>query len=149
MTLLDSHLEQIALSSKAIAELPSVCIISLQTILKVTKNRFPPPTIFTNALLNAHDITALIRDTEPHERALFTLDPQAKIGRNMVAGQPRTGFDGDFQNVHSIGIPRHGSAAAAKLGKDLGEKIRGEALRARGNIDIEALIKGAERLCAI
>ncbi|EAQ83217.1 hypothetical protein CHGG_09621 [Chaetomium globosum CBS 148.51] len=32
---------------------------------------FPPPKIFTNALLSNPDITSLIRDTEAHERALF------------------------------------------------------------------------------
>ena len=37
--------------------------------------RFPPPKIFTNALLQPHDITALIRDTEAHERALFSVPP--------------------------------------------------------------------------
>ncbi|KAI4208718.1 MAG: hypothetical protein LQ348_000039 [Seirophora lacunosa] len=70
MALLENHLEQISLSAAAIAELP-----------------FPPPKRFANALLRFHDITALIRDTEVHERALFrfappdpsSLPPQEKI----------------------------------------------------------------------
>ncbi|KAL8703880.1 MAG: hypothetical protein Q9201_002931 [Fulgogasparrea decipioides] len=58
MALLENHLEQISLSAAAIAELP-----------------FPPPKKFTNALLRSQDITALIRDTEAHERALFKFAP--------------------------------------------------------------------------
>ncbi|KFY34136.1 hypothetical protein V495_08206, partial [Pseudogymnoascus sp. VKM F-4514 (FW-929)] len=58
MSFLSNHLEQISLSAQSIASLP-----------------FPPPKIFTNALLASHDITALIRDTEPHERALFSVPP--------------------------------------------------------------------------
>ncbi|ODH40791.1 hypothetical protein ACO22_01548 [Paracoccidioides brasiliensis] len=58
MGLLESHLEQISLSAAAIADLP-----------------FPPPKIFANAMLKTNDITSLIRDTEPHERALFSIDP--------------------------------------------------------------------------
>ena len=112
-------------------------------------NRFPPPKIFTNALLSTHDITSLIRDTEPHERALFTLDPQAKGAKQSKTTQQWTGFDDSLHNGLALRAPRQGSAAAATLGKKLGEQIRSEASRGRGDVDIEALIKGAERLCGI
>ena len=111
--------------------------------------RFPPPRIFTNALLNTHDITSLIRDTEPHERALFTLDPQAKGARRARTTQQWTRFDDDLRNGLGMQVPRQGSAAAATLGKELGEQIRNEASRSRGDVDIDVLIKGAERLCGI
>uniref|UniRef100_L2G9N3 DASH complex subunit SPC34 n=1 Tax=Colletotrichum fructicola (strain Nara gc5) TaxID=1213859 RepID=L2G9N3_COLFN len=58
MSMLSIHLEQIALSCEGIDSLP-----------------FPPPKIFTNAMLYNSDITSLIRDTEAHERALFSVPP--------------------------------------------------------------------------
>ncbi|KAI5284326.1 hypothetical protein KEM54_001424 [Ascosphaera aggregata] len=56
MSLLHS-LEQISQSAESIAQLP-----------------FQPPKSFTNAFLHCDDITTLIRDTEPHERAVFSVD---------------------------------------------------------------------------
>ena len=70
MALLDAHLEQISLCATSIAELPYVhCNLLYPSRLIGTS--FAPPKIFTNALLQNHDITSLIRDTELHERALF------------------------------------------------------------------------------
>ena len=84
MTLLDAHLDQISLCSKSISELS-----------------FPGPKIFTNALLAGnHDITALIRDTEQHERALFSLAPPPL---------PKSGAGSDF-TASVGGASTYGSA---------------------------------------
>ncbi|RMZ85364.1 hypothetical protein DV737_g803, partial [Chaetothyriales sp. CBS 132003] len=103
MALLDSHLEQMAASATAIGEL-----------------EFTPPKIFTNALLGAHEITALIRDTEPHERSLFSLDP-------------------------SPAPPAQQSAVARVLGPDMLADIR-RSTRGRG-VDVAVLLSGAQKLC--
>ncbi|KAJ5652456.1 hypothetical protein N7507_009882 [Penicillium longicatenatum] len=113
MPLLDSHLEQIALSSNAIAELP-----------------FPAPRKFTNALLGSHDITALIRDTEAHERALFQVDPSAKAHGSRRATRRGTTFSAESENesmatrIYSARNNRNQSAVARVLGSDMMEEIK-------------------------
>ncbi|KAL9635732.1 MAG: hypothetical protein Q9164_003277 [Protoblastenia rupestris] len=140
MTLLDNHLEQISLSSAAIAELPH-------------KPRFPPPKIFTNAFLNSHDITALIRDTEPHERALFTLAPPDQLAGVPDANLPRRSTLHNNTNGPPLGrTQRQGSAVATLLGGELGEQIRNEGSKegkGRGEVDVNLLLKGAEKLCSV
>ncbi|KAL9127976.1 MAG: hypothetical protein Q9217_003237 [Psora testacea] len=131
MTLLDNHLQQISLSSAAIAELP-----------------FPPPKIFTNALLRSHDITALIRDTEAHERALFTLAPPDQHPGVPEANFPRRST---AHNINGTGLGkshRQGSAVATLLGGELGEHLRKEG-QERGEVDVNLLLKGAEKLCSV
>lgn len=114
--------------------------------------RFPTPKIFTNALLQPHDVTALIRDTEGHERALFTvLSPEPG---SLEARRKQTGF-----NVESVGngaITFEGSRANATISKVLGRGLlqglrpkNGIEERENGEIDVEALLNGAERLCAV
>lgn len=156
MTLLNSHLEQIALCSQSIADLT-----------------FPPPKQFTNALLGGHDITTLIRDTETHERALFSVppppppkaqDPSANKRRTTVfqgqAASKESAFGGE-----NVRAPRRNTAVAAVLGKDLVERIRkgggggaGSGLgyqsfergqREKGEVDVEVLLEGAEKLCGV
>ncbi|CAF9907260.1 MAG: hypothetical protein ALECFALPRED_003284 [Alectoria fallacina] len=143
MTLLDSHLEQISLSSAAIAELP-----------------FPNPKIFTNALLKTHDITTLIRDTEVHERALFTFaEPDrgsrpsaASIAhRSTVHGLNGNGEPyGNGNDLLRSQKPR--AAVATLLGGELGEQIRKEGAKEgkeRGDVDVNVLLKGADKLCSV
>ncbi|KAJ6032287.1 hypothetical protein N7540_003019 [Penicillium herquei] len=142
MTLLNSHLEQIALSSSAIAELP-----------------FPSPRIFTNALLGSHDITALIRDTEVHERALFQMDPAAKVHGSRRPTRRGTTFSVDSENdtmasrIYSMHNNRSQSAVARVLGSDMMEEIKRSAgLSSRGSeggVNIEVLLRGAELLCNV
>ncbi|KAI9801681.1 MAG: hypothetical protein M1833_002363 [Piccolia ochrophora] len=154
MTLLDTHLEQISLCASAIGDLP-----------------FPQPKIFTNALLHPHDITALIRDTEAHERALFSLPPvTAPTAQDPSKSHRRTttfnAQGGDSYGAHSGfsgTAPRRTTAVAAVLGGDMVEQIRrgggggvGSALgfaqnepRDRGEVDVEVLLKGAEKLCSV
>ncbi|KAI9799200.1 MAG: hypothetical protein M1825_004843 [Sarcosagium campestre] len=151
MTLLDTHLEQISLSSATIAQLP-----------------FLPPKMFTNALLHNHDITTLIRDTEAHERALFSVqptppptarDPSKATRRTTMIGKIPNDAYGN-QSGGSIAPPRRDTAVAAVLGGDMIEQIRhgggggigsthsfaGGEPRERTEIDVDVLLKGAEKL---
>lgn len=139
-SLLSSHLEQISLCSNSIAELP-----------------FQGPKIFTNALLSTHDITALIRDTEAHERALFHLAPPplptkpsnpdfASTAAASTTAAPA------HRRATVYGGPRQpkNKAVAAVLGGDLYARTRApDSMRQKGEIDVEALLHGAEKLAAV
>ncbi|KAI9837809.1 MAG: hypothetical protein M1819_006743 [Sarea resinae] len=157
MTLLDTHLEQISLCATAISELP-----------------FPPPKIFTNALLHPHDITALIRDTEAHERALFSVpppppppkaqDPSISTARRNTIFNPNGGTESiGGGGINAVRAPRRNTAVAAVLGGELVEQIRqgggggigsglgygGMESRERGEVNVEVLLRGAEKLCGV
>ncbi|KAF2213661.1 hypothetical protein CERZMDRAFT_38863 [Cercospora zeae-maydis SCOH1-5] len=140
--LLNSHLEQIALCANSIAELP-----------------FPGPKMFTNALLSQHDITSLIRDTEQHERALFHLAPPPLPG---VSGNNDTTNASNPPPASTAKTPKRRAsvygqrqpksrAVAAVLGGDLYNRTRQEsaAARIKGEMDVEVLLEGAERLLAV
>lgn len=149
MALLDKHLDQIELCSSTIDALP-----------------FPRPRMFTNAILHNHDITALIRDTESHERALFSLTPADKPSharastvpgdrRKTTFNAPETSDDrGHFK------APRKGTAVASVLGGDLHGEINNQIRRAaqshgesgktqKDHLDVELLLKGAEKICSV
>jgi hypothetical protein len=135
---------------------------------------FPRPKIFTNALLANHDITTLIRDTEAHERALFSVPPppppatktpvpeqqrqqqeeqqhhernghkRRRTVFNVASGEVTTG-----PPTRSSANPRRHTAVAAVLGGEMHEQLRrGEADR-RGDVDVEVLLRGAEKLCGV
>ncbi|KAL8679773.1 MAG: hypothetical protein Q9186_003989 [Xanthomendoza sp. 1 TL-2023] len=133
MALLDNHLEQISLSAAAIAELP-----------------FPPPKKFTNALLRPHDITALIRDTEAHERVLFKFAPAESASSQPYETGPRraTVFGTKGKNelfVNGVDFPRpprQRSVVTTLLGTEYGEQLRNggaQAGRERGEVDVNLL----------
>ncbi|KAK2757961.1 hypothetical protein FQN54_004367 [Arachnomyces sp. PD_36] len=141
MSLLSNHLEQISLSANAISDLP-----------------FHPPKIFANALLQPHDITALIRDTEAHERSLFSLDPNPSSTRSSQRRATRRGtmFPGEHgtesmkSRIYSAKNTRNQSAVARVLGGDMMEEIKKSSGSAssripRGEINVEVLLKGAEK----
>lgn len=120
----------------------------------MTCDRFLPPKAFTNALLHSHDITTLIRDTELHERALFTLAPV-----DQTSASPRSTFHGLKSNGELnangsglVHVPRHESAVAMLLDDELGDQFRkgeiGE-VKERGEVDVDVLLRGAERLCGV
>ncbi|PHH62048.1 hypothetical protein CDD81_7604 [Ophiocordyceps australis] len=154
MSLIDVHLEQIAYSCQGIDALP-----------------FPPPAIFTNALLSKHDITTLIRDTEPHERALFsvpapppsaastqpTRDSDASSRRrqtvfNVASGEVTTGPLPRAPAAASSAPsnPRRHTAVAAVLGGDMHEQLRPATTgRKTDPVDVEILLRGAEKLCGV
>ncbi|KAH0441915.1 DASH complex subunit Spc34 [Colletotrichum camelliae] len=149
MSMLSIHLEQIALSCEGIDSLP-----------------FPPPKIFTNAMLYNSDITSLIRDTEAHERALFSVppppapatsqnpDPKPNNRRqtvfNVASGEVTTGPPA--ARGGGAGGPRRHTAVSAVLGGDLHDQLRrGERQAASkgGDVDVEVLLKGATKLCGV
>ncbi|KAK1783353.1 DASH complex subunit Spc34 [Copromyces sp. CBS 386.78] len=154
MSLLLAHLEQISTSCESIDSLP-----------------FPPPKIFTNALLSNHDITSLIRDTEAHERALFSVpppppkattqapDPPKPANRrqtifNVAGGEVTTGPP--TNSTRTSGPTRRNTAVAAVLGGDLHAQITrrnpgsgGGQGGSGGELDIEVLLRGAEKLCTV
>ncbi|KIX00964.1 uncharacterized protein Z518_10030 [Rhinocladiella mackenziei CBS 650.93] len=135
MTLLASHLEQISLSAKSIAEL-----------------EYPRPQIFTNALLNDHEITTLIRDTEPHERALFSIDPNAVNGNRQQNAIWSTGTENGRKNVFPTAHPMKQSAITRLLGNELLQEIRqssSDTSRPRDGVSVEVLLRGAEKLCNV
>ncbi|KAF1985750.1 DASH complex, subunit Spc34 [Aulographum hederae CBS 113979] len=149
MTLLDAHLEQISLCAASIAELP-----------------FPQPKIFTNALLQHHDITTLIRDTETHERALFSVPPPPPAPKAQDSDRRNTVFNLNGSTsviggggTNAVRAPRRNTAVAAVLGGDLVERIRkgggggvGSGLgysREKSEVDVDILLEGAEKLLGV
>ncbi|KAK3710914.1 hypothetical protein LTR37_009935 [Vermiconidia calcicola] len=138
-SLLSSHLEQISLCATSIADLP-----------------FAGPKIFTNALLANHDITSLIRDTEQHERALFHLAPPPlpKSGSSSYvdsinSAAPAASTAGRRQTGYGARQPKN-KAVAAVLGGDLYQQTRGaDTSRQKGELDVELLLHGAEKLAAV
>ncbi|KYK60790.1 hypothetical protein DCS_01928 [Drechmeria coniospora] len=148
MSLLSAHLDQISYSCQGIDALP-----------------FPRPRIFTNALLSSHDITTLIRDTEPHERALFSVPAPPSSSASLRTVAPEAGSEASERrrtvfNVTSGEVtagpptrgssqPRRHTAVAAVLGGEMHERLRrGEANR-KGDLDVETLLRGAEKLCGV
>jgi hypothetical protein len=155
MSLIEAHLESISFCSTSIASLT-----------------FPRPKIFTNALLLPHDITTLIRDTEAHERALFSVPPpappKAVDPSASTSNRRTTTFGGNGGNgavsANAMRAPRRNTAVAAVLGGDLVERIRrgggggaGSGLgyqsyergREKGEVDVDVLLEGAEKLCGV
>ena len=158
--LLASHLEQISLSATAIRDLPFVTILKFQ--INLTSTRFPKPKIFTNALLKSHDITSLIRDTEPHERALFTFtpsrqntfDPRSSSTHENAPYKYGHGIDGRLPGPGTGSYPSslRSTTVRTLLGGEVLEQIRKsnikEALE-RTDVDVELLLEGAEKLCGV
>ncbi|KAK3672189.1 hypothetical protein LTR78_007942 [Recurvomyces mirabilis] len=143
-SLLTSHLDQISLCAQSISDLP-----------------FPAPKIFTNALLANHDITALIRDTEAHERALFHLAPPAITAKAAdftasVASLAPTASTAAARRATTYGAARQpkSRAVAAVLGGDLFKQTRdgtnnNSVGRQKGEVDVDVLLEGAEKLAAV
>ncbi|CAK7201851.1 hypothetical protein SEUCBS139899_004566 [Sporothrix eucalyptigena] len=154
MSHLGVYLDQISVSCQGIRSLP-----------------FPPPKVFTNALLYNDDITSLIRDTEAHERALFSVPPPPPAAKavqpepasasnpdstasstrrrqtvfNVAAGEVTTGPP----TVRPSAAPRRQTAVAAVLGGDLHAQIGRRAAKNGGDVDVNILLKGAEKLCSV
>lgn len=136
--------------------------------------RFPPPKIFTNALLQPHDITTLIRDTELHERALFSVPPPPPLPKaqdpSSSTNRRNTTFNISGNGTSIVGgganavrAPKRNTAVAAVLGTELVDKIRrgggggagtGVGYRTfdgnnRNEVDVEVLLEGAEKLLGV
>ncbi|KAF9873567.1 DASH complex subunit Spc34 [Colletotrichum karsti] len=117
-------------------------------------------------MLYNSDITSLIRDTEAHERALFSVppppppatsqnpDPKPNTRRqtvfNVASGEVTTGPPNN-RGVGGGG-PRRQTAVSAVLGGDLHSQLRrGERQAAikGGDVDVEVLLEGATKLCGV
>ena len=116
--------------------------------------RFPPPRIFTNALLHPHDITTLIRDTEAHERALFAV--ATEDGGSFEPAARKSGFYGGHQDRRTTTIGYRGLKPTTAVGKILGgdlmtqiKRVGRDASLDRLDVDVKALLKGAEKLCGV
>lgn len=134
--------------------------------------------MFTNALLYNDDITSLIRDTEAHERALFSVPaplPAAKAtpAETAAAAAFKSGKSDTAssstkrrQTVFNVAAgevttgppaarpsaaPRRQTAVAAVLGGDLHAQIgqRAGGGNGGGDVDVNILLKGAEKLCSV
>lgn len=110
-------------------------------------------------MLSNHDITSLIRDTESHERALFSVPPppttnpapeepsgstRRKTVFNVASGAVTTGPP--TRGGGSQPAARRHTAVAAVLGGALHEQVRHSETR---NVDVEILLRGAEKLCGV
>lgn len=150
-SLLSSHLDQITLCAASIGDL-----------------EFSGPKAFSNALLAAHDITALIRDTEPHERALFSIAPPPVPSKTQIHQFSST-VSASVNSSHApsgvasatVRPPRRHTAVAAVLGGDVYRRTRtGDAPnqsnrygasqgRDKPDLDVDLLLHGAEKLAAV
>lgn len=119
--------------------------------------------MFTNALLRCPDLTALIRDTEVHERALFSLAPPEDLDvsdpAKATADRRKTVHGTSRKSIMPRRQPRKNSAVATVLGGDLADRIKRERARdgqplrhaadRQDDIDVELLLRGAEKLCRV
>ncbi|KAK2591542.1 hypothetical protein QQS21_010762 [Conoideocrella luteorostrata] len=147
MSILSGHLEQISYSCQGIDALP-----------------FPPPKIFANALLSNHEITSLIRDTETHERALFSVPPPPPPAtQSSRSAEQETRGTKRRQTVFNVACgevttgppscsatnPRRHTAVAAVLGGEMHSQLRKVETDRKGDVDVDILLRGAEKLCGV
>lgn len=117
---------------------------------KLSTDRFHRTKPFTNALLHNQEITALIRDTEPHERGLFSVDPTIRHSNGQARANNHAHDTASRRRTTQLGGQGQSSAVARVLGNDMLRKIQSsnrDSSRGRG-VDIEVLLQGAEKLCA-
>ncbi|KAL9122072.1 MAG: hypothetical protein Q9187_001373 [Circinaria calcarea] len=114
--------------------------------------------MFTNALVHPHDITVLIRDTEAHERALFTNAPAepSAIGASKTKTRKSVAYGLSPSKERLKGrISSHGgstrtAAVRMLLGGDVLDQLRkggASGGRDRGDVNVDVLLTGAEKLC--
>jgi hypothetical protein len=100
-------------------------------------------------LLNNPEITALIRDTEPYERALYSFDYNSVTRGRPQPNNPDAGSNGrksGFTPSH----PLKQSAVTRVLGNDMLREIRQSTnTRPHGVVNVEVLLRGAEKLCEV
>lgn len=117
-------------------------------------NRFPSPRIFTNAILGDHEITTLIRDTEPHEQALFSVNLNASAKSSRPSTTRALGEDNPFHARKSL-FPASQSSKQSIITRLLGHEMLQEirqstsnTSRAQNGVSVEILLRGAEKLSA-
>lgn len=133
-SLLAPHIRHLSATAASIATLP-----------------FAAPKIFTNALLRSTDIVSLIRDTDTHERALFT---ESSAQRHALESSTKPGLDKPRLPI----APRRNTAVYSVLGGDMVAQLRkggaggvgsGVGGLATGEVDVELLLLGAEKLISV
>jgi hypothetical protein len=101
------------------------------------------------AILHSGDVTSLIRDTEAHERALFTVPSSEQTSERSVQPLLR-----DKKQRMSM-APRRNTAVHSVLGSNMIEQLRrgggggpggGIGGSIPGEVDVELLLLGAEKL---
>ena len=109
-------------------------------------------------MLSTPDITSLIRDTEPHERALFSVPPPALLPTaatpypqpeskrrqtvfNVAGGEVTAGVTPGQR------VPRRNTAVAAVLGAELHQEVK--RTEGKAEVDLEVLLRGAEKLNSV
>ena len=128
---------------------------------------FPPPKIFTNALLQPHDITTLIRDTEAHERALFSVTGGPDLGSSRLRGGAKGSKPGSATAGRDIPVSATGHRKRAYRGQNTVHAVLGGHMierikkaggnttrdesgqREQGELDVDILLEGAQKLCAV
>ncbi|PON30364.1 hypothetical protein TGAM01_v200804 [Trichoderma gamsii] len=120
-------------------------------------------------MLSNNDITSLIRDTEAHERALFSVPPPPSAA--TIASKPSKPSEAEAeaeakpknrrQTVFNVasgevttgpptrGAPHRRTAVAAVLGGEMHEQLRRGETDRKGDLDVEVLLRGAEKLCGV
>ena len=113
-------------------------------------SRFSPSGPFTNALLHNTEITALIRDTEPHERGLFSTRPGNPSNIRTSTKSGSIVENTASRRTTSYDAPSQSSVVARVLGSDLLRKIQssGQESKRDRRVNIDILLQGAEKLCA-
>lgn len=117
---------------------------------ELSTDRFHRTNPFTNALLHNQEITALIRDTEPHERGLFSVDPTIRHSNGQARASNYAHDTASRRRTTQFRGQGQSSAVARVLGNDMLRQIQSsnrDSSRGRG-VDIEVLLEGAEKLCA-
>lgn len=106
-------------------------------------------------MLGHHEITTLIRDTEPHERALFSIDPSA-VSRSTQSGSARHPLAENVSHGRKSVLPSaqpvKQSAVTRLLGSEMLREIRqstSNSARSQERVNIEVLLRGAEKLCQV
>jgi hypothetical protein len=101
-------------------------------------------------LLNNPEITTLIRDIEPHERALFTLDPDAASSTRKQYAASQNGPTEGPSSRKSLAHPLKESAVSRVLGTDMLREIRQSSSgHHTGGVNAEVLLLGAQKLCEV
>ncbi|POS83732.1 hypothetical protein EPUL_004803 [Erysiphe pulchra] len=108
--------------------------------------------------LSAESIASL-SDTEPHERALFSvLSPQESVSTSKpdtskTSSRRQTVFNvaqGEVMAPRtSVRAPRRNTVVATALGMDLQREMKKSEGRINGEVDVEVLLRGVEKLNAV
>lgn len=102
-------------------------------------------------MLGGHEITALIRDTEPHERALFSTDAGAPMQDKRRSRRTTTFVSEDTRSFPFRNGQRKQSLVPQVLGREALQELEASkgGSKRTGGVNIEVLLRGAEKLCAV